>query len=265
MAVDGTRGLVHPFIFLACTYNLWNTERWDERKRPLRRFLEIQRPDILCVQELSQAASDLILDALPSLRRVDDPFSGWRTASNIYWNAELFELVEYGAEDVGILETDRRLFWVRLVSTSGASLVVATAHFSWTGNIREIAENVNVRVDQAQRCADALASIVPDDEPVLFMGDFNDYIHPLRILRYKGFDDSFMALGREAVTTYPTFPLAQQPPELLDWMMHRGPIRPTLTSVVDFYVGEFPPSDHKPVLTTYELERGGSGGPAMTQ
>ena len=36
-------------------------------------------------------------------------------------------------------------------------------------------------------------------------------------------------------------------------MMHRGPIRPTLTSVVDFFIDEIPPSDHKPILTTYTV------------
>jgi endonuclease/exonuclease/phosphatase family metal-dependent hydrolase len=251
---------VHPFVFLACTYNLWNTERWDQRERPLRRFLEIQRPDILCVQELSQQASDLIVDTLPQLQRVDDPFPGWTSEGNIFWNTDLFGLVDHGAEDIGMIEKERRLFWVRLETAAGATVVVATAHFSWTGNIREVTENINVRVEQAQRSADALAGIAADNEPVLFMGDFNDYIHPLRILRYEGFDDSFMALGREAVITYPAFPLAQQPPELLDWMMHRGPIRPTLTSVVDFHIGEIPPSDHKPVLTTYVLDGGTPNG-----
>lgn len=251
---------MHPFNFLACTYNLWNTERWDERERPLQRFLEIQRPDILCVQELSQPATDLIMSTLPVVDRVRDPFPGWTTECNIFWNTRLFDLVAYGAEDIGMIEEDRRLFWVRLVTESGSTMVVATAHFSWTGNIREVTENVNVRVEQAQRSADALADIVGENEPVLFMGDFNDYIHPLRILRYEGFDDSFMALGREAVITYPAFPLAQQPPELLDWMMHRGPIRPTLTSVVDFYVGEIAPSDHKPVLTNYVFDDDESAG-----
>ncbi|MEA2003244.1 MAG: hypothetical protein U9N84_15340 [Actinomycetota bacterium] len=62
-----------------------------------------------------------------------------------------------------------------------------------------------------------------------------------------------MALGREPVITYPAFPIAHQPPELLDWMMHRETIRPTLTSVVDFHVDQIAPSDHKPVVTAYEL------------
>jgi endonuclease/exonuclease/phosphatase family metal-dependent hydrolase len=244
---------MHPFTFLACTLNLWGSVRWDERRGPLERFLQINQPDVLCTQELTQEASDLILVSLPSLETVVDPFPGWSEESNIYWNSDLFDLVEYGAVEIDMLEPLRRLFWVRLATKPGQTIVVATAHFSWSGNAREVTEHINIRVEQARSAASALDDLVDEDEASLFMGDFNDYIHPIRVLRTAGFDDSFMALGRETVVTYPALPLAQAPPELLDWMMHRGPIRPTLTSVVDFFVGEMPPSDHKPVLTTYTL------------
>ena len=248
---------MHPFSFLACTYNLWGTSRWEERRGPLKRFLELNRPDVLCVQELSPDASALINDTLPRIRCVEDPFLGWSEEGNVFWNSDLFELDEYGAHDIGQLAENQRLFWVRLALESGGTMVVATAHFTWTGNIREITDQINVRVQEAESAAAYLETLVRPDEPVLFMGDFNDYIHPIRMLRIAGFDDSFMALGLEPVITFPAFPIAHQPPELLDWMMHRGPIRPTLTSVVDFYAQEFPPSDHKPVFTTYVLEERG--------
>ncbi|MEE9228630.1 MAG: endonuclease/exonuclease/phosphatase family protein [Acidimicrobiia bacterium] len=247
---------VHPFSFLACTYNLWGTSGWQERRRPLERFLELHRPDVLCAQELSPAACELIGDTLPWTRRVEDPFAGWTGESNVFWNSRLFEIVDHGAEDIGIPEGDRRLFWVRLVTEAGTTMVVATAHLSWTGNIRELTERVNVRIAQAEAAAAFLEQLADPDEPVIFMGDFNDHLHPLRILRIAGFDDSFMALGREPAITFPAFPMAQQPPELFDWMLHRGPIHATLTSVVDFHVGGFAPSDHKPVVTTYKLRDG---------
>jgi len=247
---------VHPFVFLACTYNLWGSHRWDERREPLRRFLELNRPDVLCAQELTADSSALITDTIPSMRCVEDSFPGWTEEGNVFWNADHFDLVEFGAEDIGQLAENQRLFWVRLAVESGATVVIATAHFTWTGNIREITEQINVRVGEAEASAACLDALVGPDEPVLFMGDFNDYIHPIRMLRIAGFDDSFMALGLEPVITYPAFPIPHQPPELLDWMMHRGPIRPTLTSVVDFYDQGFPPSDHKPVLTTYKLDQG---------
>jgi endonuclease/exonuclease/phosphatase family metal-dependent hydrolase len=244
---------MHPFTFLACTYNLWGATRWDERRLPLERFLAVNEPDILCVQELTREANDLIKAMLPSIRSVDDPFPGWTEEGNIFWNSELFEIEEYGAADIGILEELRRLFWVRLSTTADRTIVVATAHFSETGNATEVAEQLNVRVGQATTGVAALNEVVRMGEPVLFMGDFNDYIHPLRVLRDGGFDDSFTALGRETPVTYPALPLAHQHPELLDWMMHRGPVRPTLTSVINFYFEETPPFDHKPIMTTYQL------------
>jgi len=245
---------MQSFGFLACTYNLWMDVRWEERRRPLERFLELRRPDILCVQELTTESCQLIEGVLPGLQRVHDTFQGWTNVGNIFWDTDLFELVEYGVEDIGLLEKDRRLFWVRLAVDSERTLLVATAHFTWTGNDQEMGSHINVRVKEAEATADSLASLVHNDEPVLFMGDLNDYQHPPQKLRDAGFADSFEALGEDTVSTFPAFPMPTHPPTVLDWMMHSGPIRPTLTSVVDFSIDRITPSDHKPVLTTYVFE-----------
>ncbi len=242
-----------PFTFLACTYNLWGTIRWEERRRPLARFLDVNRPDVLYPQELTPEARDLISDTFPWMRCVDDPFPGWTGEGNIFWNSDLFELVDYGAEDIGILQEKRRLFWVRLANESGVTVVVATAHFTWLWEPGESGEWVTARVDQAKSAVDTLGALARSDEPVLFMGDFNDYLYPLQVMRDAGFADSFEALGRVPVMTHPALPGSAEPPTLLDWMMHRGPIRLTLTSVVDSFVDEIPPSDHKPILTTYTV------------
>jgi endonuclease/exonuclease/phosphatase family metal-dependent hydrolase len=247
---------MHPFTFIACSYNLWGTNNWPQRQEPLRRFLQVHRPDIFCAQELTPAICETITEALPVLLRIDDAFPGWVDEGNIFWNSDLFKLVEYGAEDIDIIEQERRLFWVRLVRESGETLVVATAHFSWTGNPREMNENINVRVGQAQRATEVLDRLTNEREPVLFMGDFNDHIHPIRVLRLAGFDDSFSTVLRAPEMTYPAFPMTNQSQELLDWMMHRGPIRPVLTSVIDFQVRQVAPSDHKPVITSYVLSDG---------
>jgi endonuclease/exonuclease/phosphatase (EEP) superfamily protein YafD len=242
---------MYPFTFLACTYNLWGSFDWDNRSASLERFLEVNRPDVLCIQESTQAACDLIASALPSFATIADPFPGWVDEGTIFWNPHIFDLAEYGTRDIGILEELRRLFWVRLRIPGERTIVVATAHFSWTGEREHLPEQGNVRIAQAEAAVSALDGLVTEGEPVLFMGDFNDYIHPIRVLREAGFVDSFAALGRGVVVTYPARPLLSAPPQLLDWMMHRGRIRPTLTSVVDFYVDEVPPSDHKPILTSY--------------
>jgi hypothetical protein len=85
------------------------------------------------------------------------------------------------------------------------------------------------------------------------LGDFNDYLYPIQVLRDAGFEESFQAVGRAPVITHPALPASREPPTTLDWMMCRGPIRPTLTSVVDFYFEEFSVSEHKPILTTYTV------------
>ena len=118
----------------------------------------------------------------------------------------------------------------------------------------ELTERINVRVEQAERTVEILDRLAHDEEPVLFMGDLNDDWHPLTVLREAGFTDSFMALGQMPVATHPALPLADCPPRIYDWMLHRGPIRPILTAVVDAYVGDLPGSDHKPVATTYRVE-----------
>lgn len=245
-----------PVRFVVCTYNLWNDERWPDRKEPLTKYLEYHRPDILGVQELRPVTRNLIDLVLHTHQRVEDPFEGWLQEGNIYWNTDMFELVEYGAEGIGIFEEFRRLFWVCLRFRGledQPPLFVATAHYTWTGNDLEIKEAINPRVAQARQTVAALDQLVSQTEPLLFMGDLNDFMHPLRILRQGGLTDSFTALGRDTSPTWPASPIAHGTPELDDWILHRGPIQPMTSEVIDFYYGDLPPSDHKPLVATYRL------------
>ena len=245
-----------PFSFVAHTYNLWGTTRWTERRPSLESFLGFHRPDVLCVQELTPVACDLIAETLPAMSRVDDPFAGWTHEGNIFWDTDLFEAREHGTADIGILVAARRLFWVRLgIKPTGSTVLVANVHFDWFGNSRELTDRINVRVEQAERTVETLDILARDDEPVLFMGDLNDDWHPLAVLREAGFADSFTALGQGPMPTHPALPIAADcPPRTYDWMLHRGPIRPLLTTAIDAYVGDLPGSDHRPVATTYRIE-----------
>ena len=103
-----------PVRFVVATYNIWGLYRWPEREEALRGFLTDVRPDILALQEFRPETRDVIDEELHDFERVDDPFEGWTREGNIYWYKGLFEKVEHGAEDIGILEPLRRLFWVRL-------------------------------------------------------------------------------------------------------------------------------------------------------
>ncbi len=245
----------YPIRFTVMTYNIWASSRWPERKEPLKQFLEYHQPDILCLQELRPETRNLIDEVLTGHQRIDDPFAGWKREGNIYFNRELFERVKHGAEDIGLFEEARRLFWVQLRFRFNPkrTLFVSTVHYTWAGNEQEKNGGVNPRYAQAQRTVEVLRRLVPNTEPLLFMGDLNDFVHPIRILRESGLCDSFAGLGRHTDYTHPASPTAQGTPQSIDWIFHRGPIRPMTSEVVDFYLNDLAPSDHKAVLATYRL------------
>src|ERR1700733_14379737 len=111
---EGSR-IMLPVRLSIVTYNLWGSERGPERAPALQHFCETYQPDIMGVQELTAESRDVIDAALPRHARVDDDLQGWTTEGNIWWNTQVLELVEHGAEDAGFeVYQDRRLFWVRL-------------------------------------------------------------------------------------------------------------------------------------------------------
>jgi endonuclease/exonuclease/phosphatase (EEP) superfamily protein YafD len=248
----GAEQMAQEFRFVATTYNLWAQYRWPERIEPLRGYLRLARPDVLCVQELRQPSRDLIDEELSAHARVDDPFEGWVNEGNIYWNTTIFEFEEHGAEDIGMLEPARRLFWVRL-KTGEHTVLVATAHYTYQGHPRERTEGVSPRLEQARRTVTELERVARADEPLLFMGDLNDTVNAIRILRDAGFRDSFTACGSPLLPTHPARPTADGNPQVLDWQFHRGPIRAMNSHVGGYFGGDIAPSDHKPVVATYAI------------
>ncbi len=243
-----------PLTFSVCTYNIWTTTRWPERRAALQAFVHRHRPDVLCLQEVqpeSRAAIDEILGDTHD--RVADPFEGWANEGQIYWNRSMFSAAEHGATDIGILEPLRRLFWVQLATDKGPSLLVSTAHFTWHGHTEARRLERNVRIPQARAAVEALDGMRRDGEPQLFMGDLNDTNEPLEVLRDGGLVDCFAALGRWTRATHPAQPTCGGAPQSIDWLMHRGSLRVLAAEVVDFHLDDLAPSDHKPVLAVYRL------------
>jgi len=223
----------------------------------MRHFLRSHSPDILCCQEFHPDPRELIDQVLVNHERVENSFPGWAVGNNIYWNTTLFEKSEYGAEDIEVLEIHkhRHLAWVRLTFRAfpKQSLLVSTAHLTWNGNELEAQGGGNPRYQEAIRIVKALESLALPGEPILFMGDLNDHNHPVLILREAGFRDSFSALLRDTKITHPSVPESGMSPQVLDWIFHKGPLKPMNSEVIDFLKEGIPPSDHKPVLATYRL------------
>jgi endonuclease/exonuclease/phosphatase (EEP) superfamily protein YafD len=246
--------------FTAMTLNIWNLQRWPAREAPLRRLLE-RGPDVLCVQELRPSLATLIDGALPEHRRVTDALTGWSHEGNIWWDTRHFSLVEYGAEHYAAIEPDRRMFWVRLLHQAAQQeLVVASVHLTWLGGSDEVTTGNNPRLPQSQAVAAALDRIAGEGV-CLIMGDFNDPAVPPRVLREAGLLDAWQELGVVPPPTFPAFDVNEEgsrrapfvPPTTLDWQFHRGPVRPVMTETIDAPYRGVAPSDHRPLMTLYEL------------
>jgi endonuclease/exonuclease/phosphatase family metal-dependent hydrolase len=242
------------------TYNLWLTERWPARADALEGFLKLFAPDLLCVQELQRPTQEFLDGALNEHDRVRDPFSGWTNESNIYWSKALFENVEYGAEDVGHLEPQRRMFWARLqLKPSSKTIFVATAHLTSPRNREEGESGLSPRVSQLKRIANELTRLVRQAEPAFFMGDMNDAWHPQRILGQAGFVSCFAALGMQSPPTFQCYPTANVQPdqptvtEAIDLIVANKYARAIAASVPQVYSENIAPSDHWPVQAVYEL------------
>lgn len=260
--------LTGSFTFVAMTYNLWGDTHLEQRVPAIRDLFGTRPPDLLAVQELRPRSREVLDDVLRGHARVHDDFPGWATQSNLWWRREVFDLVEFGAHDVGILAEHARLFWVRLRPRSGGTpLVFSTAHLTWPGHPQEREDRRNQRVGQAERVVAALNEIAGDG-PCLFTVDINDIGPPLWVLGNAGFIDSFTALGRTSPITHPVSPLPftttrgtrlsplESPSKAIDWIFSRGPIVTRASEVVEFFSSGSAPSDHKPVVATFTLPSG---------
>jgi hypothetical protein len=251
---------VYPLRFSIVSCNLWHTERWDARAPALKRFLDLFQPDLLGVQELTPASSEFLKNALKNHDCVLDPFPGWSREGNIYWNRNLFAAVEHGAEEVGHLEPERRLFWVRLrMAAADKRIFASTAHLTAPTEKPEAETGASPRVGQLNRIVEALGRLIEPGEPAFFVGDMNDVRHPQRILKPAGFVTCFAALGLQSPPTFKCYPTAGVEPgasaitEAIDLIAANSASRAVSACVPNFYFKDSAVSDHWPVQAVYEV------------
>ena len=251
---------MHPLRISIVTYNIWLTQRWAVRAPALRGFLQTFDPDVLCLQELQPESRGFIDEALPAHKRVDDDFRGWTTESNIYRRDALFTRVEHGIEDAGIPDGSRRLFWVRLKARDlDRHVLVATAHLTSQRNKVESETGQSPRIEQIRRIISALKRLNQPGEPLFFMGDMNDAVHPPRMLHEAGYVSCFAALGVQSPPTYQCYPTADVPVgnrvvnQCIDWLVANREARAVSAAVPHFYLADAAPSDHWPVQAVYEI------------
>ncbi len=241
--------------FSVLTLNLWNTEFWERREKTIQSFLQVFDPDICCFQEVRPTTLSLLDRWLESHERIRDPLPGWEQEGNIFFRRGLFTLMEYGALDLQMPETERRLFWVRLGMDGRAeTLFVSTVHLTHQGNADELRTGISHRHREAHIIKENLPRLRGSREASIVAGDFNDPFHPTRIITEAGFFEVFNSLGLISPVTFPSQPTTDeiQMTEAIDRIMAAGPLRPVLASVPRYYAHGSSCSDHWPVMAVYE-------------
>lgn len=237
------------------TLNLWNTEHWEKRKDCVASFVQTYGSDIYCFQEIRPELLTVLDEALPSYQRIEGEEEGWRYENTIYVKKLLFNILDFGYVDLQMPEPLRGLFWVKLETMDGKSLLVSTMHLTHQLNADEKRTGYSYRDPEARKVAQHLKDL-RGVEPALVCGDFNDPIHPSRILyEHAGFMDVFALLGIPAPVTFPCPYLSSETylVEAIDKIMVAGEIKVVLASSPQYSLPGKALSDHWPVAAVLEL------------
>lgn len=255
-----------PVRLTVATFNVWGDNYWPSRSTNLIQTFHSMKADVYLLQEVTPAIIECLDQNLHNYRRVNDSKrSGWTTEGNIYWNSELFDLVDSGHGDLDLIGyPDRALFWVRLAVKSNPSLRVffSTAHFPWAGDSYEIETGINQRIPAAMKVCEQFRRLALPQECAIFGGDLNDDFHPIRILSEEvGLMDVFESLDLPPPITHPVRPSDPQeemrPNRTLDWILCSLPAQ--CRAVGAFAKGvrggsHIPVSDHLPVIAIIEVQ-----------
>lgn len=88
-------------------------------------------------------------------------------------------------------EPERGLFCARFKhNIEGTEFIASTVHLTWQGNADEVRTGLPYRHREAHDIVKKFPKIY-GSLPVFIAGDFNDPLHPGRILQETGFKDVF--------------------------------------------------------------------------
>jgi endonuclease/exonuclease/phosphatase (EEP) superfamily protein YafD len=244
--------------FSVMTLNLWNTEHLDIRIDSIIRFFKINKPDILCIQELRKETLSLLQSQLEGYKVVEDSFIGWQEESNIFYNTELFSEIEHGRIDLIMPEVNRGLFYLRLkVNETNNKLFISTIHLTHQGNKDELETGKSYRHEESIKLSNAINRITKIDEGVIVCGDFNDPIHPSRIISLNtSLVDVFKTLCLESPVTFPCSTICEEfnLVQSIDKIFHNGMLEPIMATSPRIVLS-LGISDHYPVVAMFKYKK----------
>jgi len=229
---------------------------WQHRKVAVRRLLGRHRPDFAAFQEANAFQVDFLAEVLPEYDRI-----GQRQPAPPFWqnnvlffhrrwrNATRDHFYLSPTPDIPSRSRDSR--WPRqctlgLFEHADRRLIVVNTHFDF---------ETAVQVESARIILERLSRL-PDDVPVILMGDFNAapdsdchavLTDPPRKSGQRRFDSvfSFPFPG-----TFHGFDGNRDGPHI-DWILYRGDLEPCAARVIHRRFGGRLVSDHFPVAASF--------------
>lgn len=263
-----------------------NPDYWPEREPLVEKFLALNKPDILGVQELMGHQIPAVLRGLSSGyesfgRSRDGDEEGERCG--IFYNGERLELKHW--DQLWLSDTPRIVAsrtWgnrvPRVVSwglfrdrATGREFTLANTHFDhlFTGSEADLENPLPgpVRDHARVKSAEMLNDLFSETIPAILMGDFNSHYSGVKAHElYPGtrvhdvlttcFDDTFDFMDRVANPDYGTFNNYQAPEfdgPRIDWILATPDIEVKATSTHTFNVNGRYPSDHLPISAIVEI------------
>ena len=234
--------------------NLWNTEHLEKRLPALRSFLSTYDADIFLFQEIRPVLIEEFKSILFNHDYIQDDDLGWSRESNIFYKRDMFTLLEKGRIDLNMPEKERGVFWAKFQDKrEGKIFFASTIHLTWQGNADEVRTGLPYRHREAWDIVKKFPLIF-NSNPVFLAGDFNDPLHPGRILEEAGFKDVFKIMHEPHPLTFPNLGLTDEEylAEGIDKMMVIG-FKPLIVTSPHFYIPGSTLSDHYPLAAMLEL------------
>ncbi len=240
---------------------------WPHRKDILVNAIRESSPDVVGLQECLAFQADYIVEQLPEYRwtGIDRDVTGLGEMTAVLYRHKTLFPIKCGN------------FWIsetpdvpRSVSWDSSLTRMATwlhfYHAETQTNFHFYNTHLDHRGSEARERGVAQisdhAAQLPEDYPVIFMGDINapaEQSRPYEIAMERGWKDAWVEADEQVgpPITWSAFEAPQLDRDRrIDWILYRGPIRASYCETVLYNEDGRYPSDHYPVVATLHIETG---------
>lgn len=234
---------------------------WEHRKELLAETILLHRPDLLSTQEIFPEQTAFLLERMPDLGSFGrGRFGDERDKHNkIFFDSRRLSLLECGEswfshtpQVAGTSDWEiprpRMVSWGRLRTSAGAEILILNTHMPY-GRSADRARREAARIVLEQ-----IASL-PMELPLFLTGDFNSppegEVHGLFTARLE---DAWKTARERRGPEGTLHGFGKTTGRRIDWILSRNTGPALAAETVTHTAGGLYPSDHYPVIATFEID-----------